>query len=576
MALIVLGLSGFLSAEAAAAIYVDGELVAAAEEERFIREKHAKNKMPLLAARFCLKQAGIRANKIDVVAFPFAKISLTSPARWHFARRHWYAPDVALDAIFNGNRHYRESLGQVRQLLNQMGIDWKSVAIAPVEHQLAHASSAYHLSGFEGKTAILSLDGVGEYASTLLGYGEAGEITKRKEFYSPDSLGLLYASMTEYLGLDAAHKVMASASYGDPYRYDLSDLASFDGKTLLVNNNLVNTTGLRRVKEGRRGYHFSRELIAKLGPRRSGMITDDPYVHYAAGTQQLLEDLTVQMLECYLDDVLEDTGQLVLAGSCAHNAKLNRRLLALPKVSALFAQPAAGDAGAALGAGAYACWLRKVRPKPMQSVYLGPDYTLEECIQACEQHSEKPIFKTLTDVPSAAAELIVAGEPVAWFQGRMEFGPRALGARSILGCPNEPGISDKINDQIKFREPWRSFSPSVVAQIVPEVIEEQYLPEFMNVSCTISAEWRKRIPEAVNRVGEACVHLVNESVNSRFYALLMAMEKLTGNAAVLNTSLNRRGEPIICTPYDALNMFFGSNLEYLFLENLLVTKRGLH
>ena len=189
MSLIVLGLSGALTHDPSAAIYVDGKLIAAAEEERFIREKHAKNKMPLEAARFCIQFAGIRPGDVDVVAFPFAKIPLTTPARWHYASRYWYAPDRSLDAIFNGNRHYRRNKRRVKQLLDQLHISWDKIEFDAVEHHLAHASSAYHLSGFKDKTAILGIDGKGEYATTFFGYGENGRIHKLKEFYDPDSLG---------------------------------------------------------------------------------------------------------------------------------------------------------------------------------------------------------------------------------------------------------------------------------------------------------------------------------------------------------------------------------------------------
>ena len=171
MPLVVLGLSGALTHDPSAALYIDGELVAAAEEERFTRQKHAKNEMPYHAARFCLRDAGIKPNEVDVVAFPFGKISLFGKARWHYARRYWYAPERAIDALFNGNRHYRRNVKKVRALLVRLGIDWDSIEFDAVEHHLAHASSAYHLSGFEGKTAILGIDGKGEYATTYFGYG---------------------------------------------------------------------------------------------------------------------------------------------------------------------------------------------------------------------------------------------------------------------------------------------------------------------------------------------------------------------------------------------------------------------
>jgi carbamoyltransferase len=225
--MIILGLSGALNHDASAALLIDGEIVAAAEEERFIREKHAKNRMPLNAARFCLAFAGIDARDIDIVAYPYAPIGLGSPARWHYAKRHWYAPDRALDALLNGNRRYRRNRGRVLVMGTALGIDWSTTRFVPVEHHLAHASSSYHLSGFTERTAILGVDGKGEYATTFFGYGEGGRIHKIKELYDPDSISGVYGAMTEYLGfemLDGEYKVMGMAPYGDAARHDLSRL----------------------------------------------------------------------------------------------------------------------------------------------------------------------------------------------------------------------------------------------------------------------------------------------------------------------------------------------------------------
>jgi len=245
--MIVLGLSGALGHDASAAILVDGKIIAAAEEERFIRDKHAKNKFPYEAAKFCLKQAGIQPEEVDIVAFPYAEIPLSSNARWHYAKRHWYAPDRALDALFNGNRRFRRNRDKSLKLMADLGLI--NAKFVPVEHHLAHASSAYHLSGFKEKTAIVGIDGKGEYATTFFGYGENGKIHKIKEFYDPDSLGGMYGAITEYLGfemLDGEFKVMGMAPYGDPKKYDLSRLVSFENGALKVNTQLVNVVGLRR------------------------------------------------------------------------------------------------------------------------------------------------------------------------------------------------------------------------------------------------------------------------------------------------------------------------------------------
>ncbi len=575
MSLTVLGLSGALTHDPSAALYIDGRLVAAAEEERFTREKHAKNSMPLHAARFCMEFAGISPRDVDVVAFPFARVSLLSRARWHFARRYWYAPDRSIDAIVNGNRHYRRNVARVRRLLEQLEIEWSSIEFDPVSHHLAHASSAYHLSGFDEKTAILGIDGKGEYATTFFGYGEHGRINKIKEFFDPDSLGQLYASFTEYLGfemLDGEYKVMGMAPYGNPSRYDLSRLVSFDGDEIRVNTSLVNTVGLRRYKEADRGFYFSQKLVDWLGPRREGDVADDPYVHYAASIQQIYEDISLALIDRYLADILKQSGKLVFAGGGALNVKLNQKILELPYVDELFVQPAASDAGTAVGAASYASWRRGVKPEKLQHVYLGPSYTTDECIEACLAHGEKPLFETIDDIPKKAAQLLNAGHPVAWCQGRMEFGPRALGGRSILGSPSHRGIADKINEQIKFRERWRPFCPSVLDTVAPEMIQTTHPAPYMTITFDVADEWRERVPEVVHEDGTSRVHIVSAQANPRYHALLKEMEALTGNGVVLNTSMNRRGEPMVCSPTDALNMFFGSELQFLVLEDLLVTK----
>ena len=576
MSLVVLGLSGALTHDPSAAIYVDGKLIAAAEEERFTRQKHAKNAMPVHAARYCLEEAGLKAGDVDVVAFPYARVSLWGKARWHYARRYWYAPEHSLNAIFNGNRHYRKNVRKVRALLKELGINWDDIEYDAVEHHMAHASSAYHLSGFKGKTAILGIDGKGEYATTFFGYGENGHIHKLKEFYDPDSLGQLYASFTEYLGfemLDGEYKVMGMAPYGNPDLYDLSRLIRFDGKEITVNTQLVNTIGLRRYKEGRKGYYFSRKLVDWLGPRREGDMADDPYIHYAASIQKMYEDVSLGLIDSYLKDILQETGQLVFAGGGALNVKLNQKILGLPYVKELFVQPAASDAGTAVGAASFASWKRGVTPEPMQHVYLGPGYTNEMCIQACRSHAENPMFELVENIVERTAELLVRGHPVAWCQGRMEFGPRALGGRSILGCPSFEGIADRINEQIKFRERWRPFCPSILDTVAKEMIQTDHPAPYMTITFEVSEAWKKRVPEVVHEDGTSRVQIVDESANPKYHALLKEMERLTGNGVVLNTSMNRRGEPVVCSPTDALNMFFGSDLQYLVLEDLLVTKQ---
>ena len=573
----ILGLSGAVGHDASAALYVDGQLVAAVEEERFLRDKHAKGRFPLESSRFCLEYAGLRPADIDVVAFPYSPISLYSAARWHYARRYWYAPDRALDALFNGNRRYKKNVRGVMAMLKQLGVNPHEVRFMPVEHHLAHASSAYHLSGFREKTAILGIDGKGEYATTFFGYGENGHIHKIKEFYDPDSLGGMYGAMTQYLGfemLDGEFKVMGMAPYGDPGKHDLSRLIKYDRKGFSVDTRLVNVIGLRRYKENGRGYYFSKKLVDWLGPKRQGDAIDDPYVDYAASIQKLLEDVSLGLIDHYLGDILKETGKLCFAGGVALNVKLNQRIIALPHVRELFVQPAASDAGTAIGAASFVANQLGETVAKMEHVYLGPSYTNEQCIDACKACEHNPEWELLGDAPARAAELLASGNPVAWFQGRMEFGPRALGNRSILGDPATGAIADRINAQIKYRERWRPFCPSMLDSVAKDILQTDHPSPYMTFTFDVAESWKTRIPEVVHEDGTARAQIVTHATNPRYYTLIEELEKHTGNAVVLNTSLNRRGEPMVCSPVDALNMFFGSDLEYLIMEDVLVTKRG--
>lgn len=578
MALTILGLSGALSHDPSAALYIDGKLIAAVEEERFVRDKHAKNRMPYEAAKFCLEHAGIKPADVDIVTIPFAPISLFGKARWHYAKRYWYAPDRSLDAILMGNRRFKRYRKKIIWCLEQLGFDAKKVRLEPVEHHLAHASSAYHCSGFKEKTAILGIDGKGEYATTFFGYGENGKIHKIKEFYDPDSLGGLYGALTEYLGfemLDGEFKVMGMAPYGDAAKYDFSRLAKFENGELTINTDYANVIGFRRYKDKGKGYYFSPKLIDWLGPKREGDIADDPYIHYAASMQALFEKLALEMMDYYLGDILRETGRIAFAGGCALNVKLNQRIIARPEVSELFVQPAAGDAGTAVGAAAFVSERNGVPVEKMEHVYLGPAYSNEDVIAACTRHPEKPTFKLLENVPEYIAEVLAEGNPVAWFQGRMEFGPRALGGRSIIGCPSVAGVADRINAQIKFRERWRPFCPSMLDTVAPQMLGIDHPSPFMTFTFEVNEEWKSRVPEVVHEDGTARAQVLKREYNPRYYDLMKELERLTGNGVVLNTSLNRRGEPMVCSPRDALDMFFGSDLQYLIMEDVLVTKGGV-
>ncbi len=575
MALTILGLSGAFGRDPSAALYVDGRLVAAVEEERFVRDQHANNRMPYESAKFCLEQAGIIPADVDIVSIAFAPISIFGKARWHSAKRYWYAPDRSFDAILRGNRCFNRYHKKILWCLMQLGFDARKVRIEPVEHHLAHASSAYHCSGFKEKTAIMVIDGKGDYATTFFGYGEDGRIHKIKEFYEPDSLGGLYSALTEYLGfeeLGGELNVMGMASYGDATKYDFSRLAKFESGELIINTDYANVIGFRRYKEQGKGFYFSPKLIEWLGPRREGDSADDPYIHYAASIQALFEKLALEMMNYYLGDILRETGKIALAGACALNVKLNQRIIALPEVKELFVQPACGDAGTSVGAAAYISEQNGVPVETMEHVYLGPSYSNEEIIAACSRHVHNPQWTLIDDAPEYIADILAEGNPVAWFQGRMEFGPRAFGGRSILGCPSSAGVVDRINAQINFRERWRPFCHSMLDTVGPQMLGIVHPSPFMTFTFDVNNEWKRRIPEVVDVDGTARAQVLKREHHSRYYDLMTHLERLTGNGVVLNTPLNRRGEPIAGSPKDALDLFFGSDLQYLIMEDVLVEK----
>lgn len=577
MALVTLGLSGAMGYDPACALFIDGELILAVEEERLVRRKHARGMLPIESIRYCLRAAKLKPRQVDQVAIAFAPVSLFSRARWHYARRHWYAPDRALDALFNGNRRFRRYYREIRQMLSDLGIPVEKIRLQPVEHQLAHAASAYYMSGFKEKTAIFCVDQKGEYASTLLAYGENGRIHKIREFYEPDSLSGMYASMCDYLGfdmLDGETKVMGIATYGSAEKYDLSFLADNRGKDFRVNTRMLKVVGLRRYKHRRIGHSFSNDLLDKLGPRRAGDVFQDPYVHYAAGIQRMYENIATGLTAHYLSDILKDSGKLVVAGTGAFNVKLNQRLRELPWVNEVYVPPAAGDAGTAIGSAAWMLANTNGLPvSPLRHAFLGPKYSTERCIKACKAHRDKPHYEVLEKPAKKAAELLAQGHLVGWFQGRMEFGPRALGNRSLLANPQVSDSVREINAKVKFREKWRNFSPSMLPGLAKKMLGAEVThADFMTQTFDMPEAWQKKFPSVVYRDGTTRAHIVRKEINPRFYSLLLAMKRLTGVGMVVNTSLNRPGEAMICSPEDALDMFFGSDLEYLIMQDLLITK----
>jgi carbamoyltransferase len=512
------------------------------------------------------------------VAIPFAPISLFTKARWHYAYRHWYAPDRAFDSLFNGNRRYRRYIAELKGLLEKLHIPADKVKIVPVEHQLAHASSAYHLDEREGKTAIFCNDSKGEYANIFLGYGENGKIERVKEFYNPDSLCGMYAALTDYLGFEILKgeiKVMGIAPFGDASKYDLSCLAKFNGKKFKVDNTLIGTVGIRRYKAKSKGHYFSQKLVDMLGPRRVGNLVDDPYVHYAAAIQKLYEDLSVELIRHYLSDFLAETGRLAIAGTGSMNIRLNQRLANLPEVKELVVHPACSDAGTAIGAASFAVRQSGTKIKPVTHMFHGPSYSAEQCIEACKSHRDKPLWEVLEKPYEKAAKILAQGHLLAWYKGRMEFGTRALGNRSILANPNFPEVVEKINHQVKFREAWQPYSVCALDSVAEEFIPGEQHDKYMCRGVTASDSWAEKYPAIVHVDKSTETQIVDADSNPNLHELLLSFQKETGHGMLINARLNRPGEALVCSPEDALNMFLGTDLVYLIMEGVLITTREL-
>jgi len=566
----ILGIGCSSFHDPSAALLVDGEVVAAAEEERFSREKHAFGQHPVHAATFCLEQAGLRPEDIDLVAYPWSG-QILKEKRWEYAKRAFpKAPSKALRSFTKLEKLQRKRVGALHETLIKIGID-PTIETAFVEHHLAHASSAFHLSGFES-AAILTADGEGEVTSTLMAEGLAdGTITKLKEILKPDSLGLFYSTMTEYLGfrsMNGEYKVMGMAPYGDPSKIDLREMLRNTKDGFRCDDRRVWVSKKHRYQ----GMHYARAMVEELGPPRTGDALREPYIHVAAAAQKMLEDTTLHLIERFLTEPLErNGGRLAYAGGVALNVRLNRKIIEHPLVNELYVQPASSDAGIALGAATYAAVARGQTLRPMVSAALGPSYSNDQVREVLDRF--RIPYEPLEDAPSKAAELLAQGEVVAWFQGRMEFGPRALGQRSILGNPGVEGVSDEINQRIKFREKWRPFCPSVLKEYAAEIFDNTHDSPFMTFTFGVRPEWKAKVPEVVHVDGTARPQLVTPERAPRFDALLRAFHARTGLPVVINTSLNRRGEPMVCSPEDALAMFYGSGLEFLVIEDFLVTKR---
>jgi carbamoyltransferase len=567
----ILGLSGQgptgfdisgLGHDPAAALIKDGKLVAAAEEERFTRRKHASGQFPYNATKFCLKQAGIALDDVSYIVsnVKFELFNKNQAKKSMFLRpKHLLQFRVGMSVI---KKKYLDHIKRLPHFLHEKDSEGRILKrLDYAEHHIAHASSAFHLSGFKN-SSILTLDAAGEAATTLIAKGEDEKITKVRETFSPHSIGGFYTVFTEYLGFepnDGEYKVMGLAPYGKA--------------GINVDNLIWVKDGTVRVDERIFGSYryYSGFVEREFGPaRKKGTKIEKRHADLAYAVQNRLERISEELVRY----AVEHTGitKLCLAGGVALNTKMNGRLLELGIIKDIFIQPAAGDAGTAIGAAfSKYCELGYKPDYVMRHAYLGPEYTNDDIKKVLD--IAKLTYEYHDDISGIAADLIAKGKIVGWFQGRMEWGPRALGNRSILADPRNPKMKDIINHYVKFREEFRPFCPSLLKKAAPEYLENPYDSPFMILTFRVPQDKIKEIPAVVHVDGTVRPQTVEKDVNPVFYKLIKDFEGETSIPVVLNTSFNIAGEPIVCKPEDAIRTFYACGLDYLAIRNYLVKKR---
>jgi carbamoyltransferase len=553
----VIGLSAHYH-ESACCLLRDGRLVAAAEEERFSRVKH-DGRIPVRAFSHCLAAGGIDITEVDCVAY------YESPKK-KLARQLWAGRPLG------GTRDPRwiDPLLPERQIREVLGYEGP---IEQLEHHLSHAAAAFFYSGFPD-AAILTVDGVGEWATTTYGRGAGAAIELFEEVVFPHSLGLLYSTLTGYLGFrvnSGEYKVMGLAPYGEPRYVDaLRQLITSGpgGQYQLDPQYFDFLTGERM---------YSDRLCELLGAdaRAPGAPIEQFHKDVARSLQLVLEEILLEKVH-YLAQRVRSRN-LCMAGGVALNCVANGRLLREGPFRRLFVQPAAGDAGSALGAAALA-WLKRSGGEaiaPLTNVYLGPRYSGDEVARLIAGAGIAALdFRAReAELLEAVVDRLVAGQVIGWFQGAMEFGPRALGARSLLADPRDPGMRERLNRLVKRREAFRPFAPSVLAQHASEHFELDHPSPFMLETCAVRSPLS--LPAITHVDGSARPQTVDPAEAPRFAALLEAFRRRTGCPILVNTSFNVRGEPIVCTPEDALYCLADSGIDAVVIEDTVIDRSML-
>jgi carbamoyltransferase len=592
----ILGISAFYH-DSAAALVDDGHIIAAAQEERFTRKKQDA-RYPENAIRYCLEEGALSLDELDYIVFyekPFLKFERLLETYLAFAPRGFASFRMALPLWLKEKLFQKDLLGK-RLKARAPDFDWHRKLLF-AEHHRSHAASAFYPSPFD-EALILTIDGVGEWATTSAGIGRNHGIDMLKEIHFPHSLGLLYAAFTYYTGFkvnSGEYKVMGLAPYGEP-RYanaileHLIDLKP-DGSFRLNQEYFDYCVGLR-MTNGR----FDRLFGGP--PRAPDELLEQRHMDLAASVQAVIEEAMVRMVR----SLVAESGlrRLCLAGGVALNCVANGKILRDGVIDDLWIQPAAGDAGGALGAAlsAYHEFLGQPRRvgnvlDGMQGAYLGPGFSNAEI--ADRFRNAGAVFEIVDDeaVIEHTVDALIEEKAVGWFQGRMEFGPRALGARSILGDPRSPHMQRQLNLKVKFRESFRPFAPSVLREDVAEWFEIDGDSPYMLVVADVLEDRRhpvsdedkklfgierlntirSEIPAVTHVDMSARVQTVHKETNPRYHALLSAFKARTGCPVLVNTSFNIRSEPIVCTPEDAFRCFMGTDIEFLVAGNCVARKK---
>lgn len=593
----ILGISAYYH-DAAAAVVVDGKIVSAAQEERFTRKKHDPA-FPTNAIRSCLDIAGLRPGDLDHVAFydkPFLKFERILETYLAFAPRGFTSFRQALPLWLKEKLFQKSLLVKELQTLDQ-GVDWASQLIFS-EHHLSHAASAFFPSPFI-EAAVLTMDGVGEWTTTSLAIGNNNRLEVMKEIHFPHSLGLLYSAFTYYTGFkvnSGEYKVMGLAPYGEPrfaskimeHLIDVKD----DGSFRLNLDYFDYCTGLTMTNS-----RFD-DLFG--GPPRGSEATlTQREMDLAASVQAVTEEVVIRLAR----GVAKSSGQrnLCLAGGVALNCVANGKLQRTGLFDGLWMQPAAGDAGGALGAALVAAHMYKKEVRPvdagadgMKGAYLGPRFETDDIVRRLTAAGAS--FEELTEQELIAqcAQALADGKALGWHQGRMEFGPRALGGRSILGDARSPTMQKLLNLKVKYRESFRPFAPSVLHEHAADWFEIDVESPYMLLVADVQAKHRiamtaaeqglfgidklnvprSSIPAVTHVDYSARIQTVHRDTNPRYHALINRFNEITGCPVVVNTSFNVRGEPIVSTPEDAFRCFMGTEIEVLAIGNCLLRKEA--